>query len=194
MDLSPISNPLSPTTHAADRAASATPAPTNVPVEGMKEDAAELYQKIQEAVKTRRISSEAGKTLQRLMKLLMATLELLQQSAIIQKNTTLNITQFINAYTELMGQIPLLAPSDLGINTKNPDDKKNQALWSELSALNAVASQKIDTLRGLKDVWGDAAKMSQADINTLQDMIRGLTDVLISLLDGVRSCVSSVFR
>lgn len=139
--------------------------------------------------------SVKAQVLNRIMALLIKVINALQNVGIAQANELNYLTQYQNAYTALLQQIPTyLANGTAPIGTPETKGNGTQAATDRNdinSSLNGIFG---DNLRALQNVQQNNAKTVQSNINTTNDDVNQQTDMATTLLQQMSQLLGSIFR
>lgn len=135
-------------------------------------------------------SSEKVLVINRILKLILKMIQILQNVGIAQANHLTYTTNFQRAYTALQQQIPVfLKTGGSGIGSGTDDAGKARAELN--SNFNAVLADNLRALRGLQE---DSAKKQQSDINQTNDAANQQTDMATTFIQQLNTLLSSILR
>jgi hypothetical protein len=138
-------------------------------------------------------SDEDKYVMSRILHLLMSFVTSIQNIAIAQTESLSFLTKFQNAYTELQMQI-----STFTQDGKTPLGQKDAEGKTDLSNarndLNTQMGIKADEVRTLRGIQENTAKKMQSQINTSNDAVNSMTDMITRFIEQTRELTSTVFR
>lgn len=140
-------------------------------------------------------NSQAVTIINRILLLLIEFINTVQNIGIAQANKLTFLTQFQNAYTAMLQQIPTFladGQGTLGVPQGNGSGTQAQSARDQLnSSFNSILG---DNLRSLRDVESNAAKTEQSDVNATNDSTNQITGLITALLQQLGQLVGVIFR
>lgn len=145
------------------------------------------------------VQEDKALIINRIIKLLIAMISVLQKIGVSQANQLKFITSFQNVYVQMQSQIPVFSRGDryantsLGVTTPLgragtiPDTERNQLN----TAFNAAKTQTLSAFRGVQE---DTAKQIQSRVNQTNDAVTQQTDMSTALLQQLSGIMGSIFR
>ncbi len=133
--------------------------------------------------------------LNRIILLLIEVINALQNVGIAQANNLTYLTNYQNAYTALLQQIPtFLADGKAPIGTPETGSGGTQATSDRNDINSSLNGIFADNLRALQTVQSNNAKTVQSNINTTNDDVNQQTDMATTLLQQMSQLLGSIFR
>lgn len=131
-----------------------------------------------------------GLMLNRILKLLTATIQNLQSVAVQQANRLTFLTQWQKAYTDQMNGVHTFTVSNGDAYVSIKDDEHSTLRQS----LNQINSTHIEQMRSNNNIIADTAKGLQTNINQTQDAVNQQSNMATSLIQQMNSILSSIYR
>lgn len=145
------------------------------------------------------VSQDKAGVINRIIKLLIAMIAILQKVGITQANQLTFITAFQNVYVQMQSQVPVFSQGNkysaqfgggttpLGKTGTAADNERNQLN----TVFNAAISQNLSSFRGVQE---SAAKQVQSNVNQTNDAVTQETDMSTSLIQQLSGIIGSIFR
>lgn len=132
--------------------------------------------------------SEKALVLNRIIRLLIAIIQTLQNVGIAQANRLTFITKFQNVYTALQTQIPVF----LKDGTKPLGDSSTEAGQARNDLNSSFNGVLTDNLRNLRGIQEDAAKKEQTNVNQTNDAVNQQTDMCSTFIQQLSTLLNTV--
>ncbi len=132
------------------------------------------------------LSNEASKrtiVLDRIMKLIISMIEVIQQISIAQAERLTFLSKWQKAYTETINSIPIASQGD---RFSFSETQRNQ--------FNTKANRMIEIVRARRQVVVDDAKSHQSAVNQSSDAVTQQVNIGTAILDQLGSLISAIFR
>lgn len=124
--------------------------------------------------------------------------QVLQQVATVYANHLSKVTEKMNAYAKLMGQIPVVLEKDVDFDkesTISGTDEEKDRKRSQLRAdLNQYYGNMLEAVRGNKGVEEDKAKRAQTIMQTMKDASQSTHDFIGTFIDLIRGIGQKTMR
>lgn len=148
------------------------------------------------------ISADKAAVINRIIKLLIAMISVLQKVGLAQSQQLKFVTSFQNVYVQMQAQMPVFTRGDqvptAGIfpsGIKSPLGVSSTVADNERTAINTVFNaSKTANLSSFRGIQEDAAKQVQANVNQTNDNVNQQSDMARTLLQQLSGLLSSIFR
>lgn len=124
----------------------------------------------------------------RVFKLLIALIEVLQGVAISQAQRLQFLTEWQKAYTALMDKIPVFTQTS---SLFSGTDTEEANLRDDMNRINSTYTEQ---LRSQRSQIGDDAKALQANLNQTNDNVTQQANMATALLQQLSTILSTIYR
>jgi hypothetical protein len=151
--------------------------------------------------------SEALLVLNRVLELLIKLVQSLQNVGIVQAQRLTYYTNFQNAYTGMISEVPVFTagqqltrinPNGTTSQFASPIGKTGSKSTDAGNARNDINSAfnglMTDNIRSLRDIQENNAKQLQSNINTTNDAVNQQTDMVSTFLQQLSTMLSSILK
>lgn len=130
-------------------------------------------------------------TIQRLIASLINLGQALQQAATAYANKLAKVTEKMNAYSKMLGQVPVLLKENINYNNLGNDDTQRS---QTLGNINQKFGNMLEAIRANKGMEEDKAKKIQTIMQTMKDAGQSANDFIGTFIDLLRGISQKIAR
>jgi hypothetical protein len=142
-------------------------------------------------------ATERVLVIDRVLRLLIMMIDILQRISATQAQRLTFLTNWQEAYTDLLTQVPQFAQGDgspLGVGGDEDDEAAAAAKAFRNNDVNPHMQNILENVRARRSAVQDEAKQMQTSINSSQDASNQQTQMATSLLQQLSTILSQIFR